>query len=90
MKLVRQSNKLFINQHSFLISPSLLQFLIAAVLAVATAAPSSPAYPAAPAITIVQSSDVRNADGSSKWRYGALHCLLYARDSLRNNELYEK
>ena len=42
------------------------QFLIAALMAVAAAAPS--ATYEKPVITITSQSDVRNADGSSKWR----------------------
>jgi hypothetical protein len=42
-----------------------LKFLIAALLAVAAAAPRA-IYE--PAITIVNQSDSRNSDGSSKWR----------------------
>ncbi len=51
---------------------SLLQFIIAALLAVAAAAPSSYSKDAytteKPMITIVSQSDVRNLDGSSQWR----------------------
>jgi hypothetical protein len=43
-----------------------LKFLIAALLAVAAAAPR--AIYEQPAITIVNQSDARNSDGSSKWR----------------------
>ena len=53
----------------FLTYHSLGQFVIAALLSVAVAAPSNLGYSAEPQITIVSSSDVRNDDGSSKWRW---------------------